>query len=115
MYNRACLQKDPEKRSTAADLLDHPWVKGACKRLNAATPRGSSSVIKPIIDEHLPTIEEYRANEEARERSSSVGSDDSMAGNTAFYRPHDGTLQVGGKKKLGSLKVGDTLELKQGT
>ena len=90
-------------------------MKAACKRLNDATPRGSSKIIQPIIEENMAVIEEYRANEESRERGSSAGSDDSMAGNTAFYRPQDGTLQVGGKKNLGSLRVGDTLELKQGT
>jgi len=45
-----CLEKDPQKRSTAADLLKHPFIKNA----------GKKTIIQQLVLNVMPKIEKYR-------------------------------------------------------
>jgi len=62
-FVRLCLQKNPEDRPTAAQLLDHPFVKKA-----AAT---ADDVIAELVEKSKPFLEESR--KPSKEREEDIG------------------------------------------
>eukprot|EP00808_Paulinella_micropora_P013909 g42648.t1 len=59
-----CLRKDQNVRPSAAQLLDHPWVKSA----------GSTQLLLELVKKHAKEVEDYRAKEakEAKEAAEQV-------------------------------------------
>lgn len=119
-----CLRKKVEERATAEELLEHDFIKKAVLQLNSATPRGSSFLLKELVDKHLPKIERFRAKEEERvqrRKSEETASTDDGAtaefipseidtsseasGETAEYVPDARTLERNKKKKTAKVEV----------
>lgn len=81
-FLRCCLQKNPEQRPSAADLLRTVWLSrarrlGLCFVLTRAVQHPfilnapKKSIVAALVDECMPAIDEYRENEtkEAEESS----------------------------------------------
>jgi len=69
-----CLVKDPKKRPTAQELLEHPWIKAA----------GTLRVTQALVTEALPTLErerdKARAMDEIEDEEDNYGYDDEEEG-----------------------------------
>jgi len=84
-----CLQKDPNSRPTADELMDHPFVKQAVQDLETAHPRGYSHLIEELVEENIELINQVRieeAAERAMGKTSTTGS--GTRGNTAVWEEH---------------------------
>merc|ERR1712228_946802 len=57
-----CLVKDPKQRSSAADLLKHPFIKNA----------GKKSVIQQLVINVMPQIEKYRNEKRKKDEIEAV-------------------------------------------
>lgn len=87
-----CVQKKPEARPTAENLLDDPFIQESVEKLDRAKPRGSSDILKELVENNLQKIEAHRTREAARKKAKkkkkdigTQGSDDS--GITPLYIP----------------------------
>ena len=72
-----CLVKDPKARSTAADLLSHPFVTSAVQEFE--TNNGRSALIATLVDTSMEAIQEWRERDE-EEESEEEGEDDEGLG-----------------------------------
>lgn len=52
-----CLQKNPEDRATAEELLDHPWI---ADEVDNIRNYHSSPVLKKFFDENIEAIMNFR-------------------------------------------------------
>ena len=60
----ACLVKRPNKRSSAAALMMHPWVASTVKGLQLKG--GRSATLATLVAESMPAIAEYREQASVR-------------------------------------------------
>ncbi len=72
----AALVKNIEERATSAELVNHPFIAKACKRL--MQNKGSSDYLQKLVRDNLKRIEDFRNLDEDGEGSEgSAESDDS--------------------------------------
>jgi hypothetical protein len=99
-----CLAKDPNSRPDANALLEDPWIKAEVAALQSAKPRGSSQVLKALVDRHFAEIDFFRKEAKLGDggvggRSSANSSSSGTRGNTA--RDVDPVQLRGGVAALG--------------
>jgi len=90
----ACLNKDPELRPTASDLLQHEFIKERIDKLDSSTPRGASPLVKNCVEANIETIEEFRASVPFEDDSDDEDTVKSMKGITAVYRANATEIMV---------------------
>ena len=94
-----CLVKDPKARSTAADLLTHPFVASAVSEFESND--GKSALIATLVDTSMEAIQEWREREESEEESEDeeedgVGSSGGASENPADSFGDSGTMLMTG-------------------
>lgn len=95
-----CLQKDPENRKTAVELLDHPFIKPSLEIFDKN--HASHPVLKEFIISNNDNLIEYRKNqkEDEEEENEDNGGDSTMVkvkdnNNTSsgIFNDDDGTMK----------------------
>ncbi len=100
----AALVKNIEERATSAELVNHPFIAKACKRL--MQNKGSSDFLQKLVRDNLKRIEEFRNLDEDGEGSEgSAESDDSdeegeqKSGGTTLSAAHSHAQNATDKSK----------------
>ena len=73
-FLKKCLVKDPAQRSSAKQLLTHPWVAKTCDEFERN--KGCSSLLAQLVEHSMEAIQAFREKEE-EEGDSGSGSDSS--------------------------------------
>jgi len=87
----SCLKKDPNKRPSASDLLEHPFAKRGKEK---------EETLKQLVDECLPTLTTYR--QERRNKSSSNSKSDSLVGTLITVNTSQGTFNTSKEIQYGT-------------
>lgn len=89
-----CLHKNADDRSTAAELMAHPWIKDEISRIKVEK---KCPILKKFFDDHIEIIQNFRNGEEVEEETE-IKKDDKDA-----TIKRDSTLPTT-KKTLGKTK-----------
>ncbi len=102
----AALVKNIEQRATSAELVNHPFIAKACKRL--MQNKGSSEGLQKLVRDNLQTIQEFRnLDEDGESDEGSTHSDDSdedgeQKSDGTLSAAHRATEKSSGKGKEGA-------------
>ncbi|GBG29216.1 Serine/threonine-protein kinase 3 [Hondaea fermentalgiana] len=84
-FLKQCLQKDPSKRPTAQELMEHPFVRDTVDELDSGENRGYSPIIEKLVSDHLEEINEARLVESQNRSQGIATSISGTRGKTARY------------------------------
>jgi serine/threonine protein kinase len=87
-FVKKCLIKDPMKRSSATELLEHEWIKETCESFEANN--GSSTLLAQLVEHSMDKIQAFREKEDEESGSGSDSSDDDEGEKSGSSKVDDG-------------------------
>uniref|UniRef100_A0A7S2RNI8 non-specific serine/threonine protein kinase n=1 Tax=Mucochytrium quahogii TaxID=96639 RepID=A0A7S2RNI8_9STRA len=82
-----CLEKNPDDRPTAEQLMNDPFVSDIVEELDSSYKRGYSSLLEELVCSHIGEIDVVRKEEAANKGTKERYSSTRGGGDTAVYVP----------------------------